>query len=156
MAPLMPNAGEDHSSFSDIFGNTYAQVIELMAGRAAERMLLDGEPASPADDLRQARELALLFCKSEEAIEGSISHCEVAARDLLMSYGDLLIVLSTVLRIKRILNGVEIDKIIIVAWAVLGPRGVTPNRYLLTSSIFRRPRRYGTRKQPTAPISSVA
>jgi hypothetical protein len=30
----MPNAGEDHSSFSDIFGNTYAQVIELMAGRA--------------------------------------------------------------------------------------------------------------------------
>ena len=34
LAPLMPNAGEDHSSFSDIFGNTYAQVIELMAGRA--------------------------------------------------------------------------------------------------------------------------
>ena len=30
---------------------------------------LDGVPVSPADDLRQARELALLFCKSEEAIE---------------------------------------------------------------------------------------
>jgi hypothetical protein len=74
--------------------------------------VLDGEPASPADDLRQARELALLFCKSEEAIESFISHCDVAARDLLMPYGDLLIVLSTVLRIKRTLNGAEIDKII--------------------------------------------
>ncbi|MGY8679397.1 hypothetical protein Q2941_16610 [Bradyrhizobium sp. UFLA05-153] len=82
MAPLMPNAGEDHSSFSNIFANAYTQVIELMAGRAAERMLLDGEPASPADDLRQARELAPLFSKNEEAIECFISHCDVAARDL--------------------------------------------------------------------------
>jgi hypothetical protein len=48
-----PLAGEDHSSVSDIFGNTYTQVIELMAGRAAERMLIDGEPLSPADDLRR-------------------------------------------------------------------------------------------------------
>jgi hypothetical protein len=43
----MPNPGVDHSSACDIFGNAYTQVIELMAGRAAERMLLDGEPASP-------------------------------------------------------------------------------------------------------------
>jgi hypothetical protein len=35
-----------------------------------------------------------------------------AARDLLMPYGDLLIVLSTLLRIKRTLDGAEIDKII--------------------------------------------
>jgi hypothetical protein len=27
----MPSAGEDHSSVSDVFGNTYTQVIELMA-----------------------------------------------------------------------------------------------------------------------------
>ena len=37
-------------------------------------VLLDGEPVSPADDLRQARELALLFCKSEQAIETFIEH----------------------------------------------------------------------------------
>jgi hypothetical protein len=113
LAPLMPNAGEDHSAVSDIFGNTYTQVIELMAGRAAERMLLDDEPVSAADDLRQARELALLFCKSEEAIETFIAHCDVAARDLLMPYGDVVIVLSTVLRIKRTLDGREIDQIIL-------------------------------------------
>jgi hypothetical protein len=54
----------------------------------------------------------MLICSSEEAIETFIAHCDVAARDLLMPYGDVVIVLSTVLRIKRTLDGVEIDKII--------------------------------------------
>jgi hypothetical protein len=58
------------------------------------------------------RELALLFCKSEDAIESVIAHCDFAARDLLMPYGDVMMVLSIVLRIKRTLDGVEIDKII--------------------------------------------
>ncbi|MCK1708848.1 MULTISPECIES: hypothetical protein [unclassified Bradyrhizobium] len=85
-----------------------------MAGRAAEAMLLsDRDPEPPADDLRQARELALLFCKSKEAIETFIAHCDVAARDLLLPYGDVVIVLSTVLRIRRTLDGAEIDRIIL-------------------------------------------
>ena len=58
LAPVMPKAGEDRRPVADVFGNVYAQTIELMAGRAAERML------------------------------------------------------STVLRIKRTLDGAEIDKII--------------------------------------------
>jgi hypothetical protein len=111
LAPLMPKPGEDRSSVSDVFANVYGQCIELIAGRAAERMLLEGEPAIPADDLRQARELAMLICSSEEAIETFIAHCDVAARDLLLPYGDVVIVLSTVLRIKREL-GHEIDEII--------------------------------------------
>jgi hypothetical protein len=112
LAPVMPEAGEDRHPVADIFGRVYTQCIELMAGRAAERMLLDGEPAVPADDIRQARELALLLCPSEEAIDTFIAHCDVAARDLLMPHGDAVIVLSTVLRIRRTLDGVEIDEII--------------------------------------------
>jgi hypothetical protein len=112
LEPLMPSAGEDHSSRGDIFGYVYNQCIEFMAGRAAEVMLLEGDPVVPADDLRQARELALLICKSEEAIKAFIAYCDVAARDLLMPRGDVVIVLSTVLRIKRTLDGAEIDEII--------------------------------------------
>ena len=98
---------------ADVFGNVYARCIELMAGRAAEAMLpSDRDPELPADDLRQARELALLICRSEEAIATFIEHCDVAARDLLMPYGDVVIVLSIVLRIKRTLDGAEIDEII--------------------------------------------
>src|SRR4051812_33003529 len=108
----MPEAGEDRRTMADIFENVYNKCLEFLAGRAAERMLIDGEPPTPADDLRQARELALLICKSEEALETFIAHCDVAARDLLMPYGDVLIVLSTVLRIKLTLDGAEIDEII--------------------------------------------
>jgi hypothetical protein len=50
-------------------------------------MLLDEVPAPPVDDLRQARELALLICSSEEAFMTFIAHCDVAARDLLLPYG---------------------------------------------------------------------
>lgn len=112
LAPLMPKSGEDRSSISDVFESVYGQCMELMAGRAAEAMPLEGEAAQPVDDLRQSRELALLICTSEEAIETFIAHCDVAARDLLLPYGDVVIVLSTVLRIKRTLDGVEIDMII--------------------------------------------
>jgi hypothetical protein len=112
LAPMMPKAGEDRSSVGDVFGNVHAHCIELMAGRAAERMLLGQEAAPHADDLRQARELAMLICTSEEAIETFIAHCDVAARDLLLPYGDVVMTLSIVLRIKRTLDGAEIDKII--------------------------------------------
>jgi hypothetical protein len=113
LAPLMPKPGEDRSSVSDVFGSVYDQCVELMAGRAAERMLLsDSEPVPPVDDLRQARELAMLICTSEEAIETFIAHCDVAAWDLLLPYGDVVMTLSIVLRIKRTLDGGEIDKII--------------------------------------------
>jgi hypothetical protein len=112
LAPIMPKAGEDRSSVSDVFGNVYAHCIELMAGRAGEAMLLDGEPVAPVDDLRQARELAMLICASEEAIETFIAHCDIAARDLLLPYGDVVMVLSTVLRINRTLDGAEIDDLI--------------------------------------------
>ncbi|HWX29473.1 MAG TPA: hypothetical protein VNZ53_18765 [Steroidobacteraceae bacterium] len=112
LAPVMPEPGEDRRPVADVFGNVYAQCIELMAGRAAESMLLDGEPVAPADDLRQARELALLVCFSEEAIATFIAHCDIAARDLLLPYGDVLIARSVLLRIKRTLDGAEIDGLI--------------------------------------------
>jgi hypothetical protein len=92
LAPLMPKPGEDRSSVSDVFGNVHDHCIELMAGRAAERMLLEAEPAPPVDDPRQARELGLLICSSEEAIETFIAHCDIAARDLLLPYGPWLMV----------------------------------------------------------------
>jgi hypothetical protein len=42
----------------------------------------------------------------------SFAHCDVAARDLLMLFGDVMMALSIVLRIKRTLNGAEIDELI--------------------------------------------
>lgn len=113
LASEMPQAGEDRRPVADVFANVYAKCIEFLAGRAAERILLNGEPAVPADDLRQARELALLICKSDQAIESFLAHCDIAAHDFLMPYGDLVMVVSTVLRIRRTLDGAEIDRVIL-------------------------------------------
>ena len=41
--------------------------------------VLSGRPVARADDLRQARELAMLICTSEEAIETFIAHYDLAA-----------------------------------------------------------------------------
>jgi hypothetical protein len=71
-----------------------------------------GEPTVFIDDLRHARELALLTCKSEAAIDTFLGHCNVAARNLLMPYGHVLMALSILLRMKRTLDGPEIDRII--------------------------------------------
>ena len=87
LAPLMPKAGEDASSVSDVFSNVYCHCVELAAGRAAERLFFEDDAGPAVDDLRQVHELALLICRSEQAIETFISHCDVAARDLLMPYG---------------------------------------------------------------------
>jgi len=142
LAPLMPKPGEDRSALSDVFGDVYAQGIELMAGRAAERMLLEGEPGTPVDDLRQARELAMLICSSEEAIETFIAHCDVAAWDLLLPYGDVVMTLSIVLRIKRTLDGAEIDKIISdvqarKAWAIEHVRRKRWQRVIENAAAFK-------------------
>ncbi|MGY3496761.1 hypothetical protein [Bradyrhizobium sp. USDA 4502] len=110
---VMPQAGEDRQPVADVFAGIYAQCIEFMAGRAAERMLLEGEPPLPTDDLRQARELAMLICASEDAIDAFIAHCDFASRDTLTPYGDVLMALSVVLRTKRTLDGAEIDRIIL-------------------------------------------
>lgn len=64
ISPIMPKAGEDRRPLADVIGGVYAKCIEFVAGRAAERLLLEGEPCQPVDDLRQARELALLICSS--------------------------------------------------------------------------------------------
>jgi hypothetical protein len=50
-----------------------------------------------------------LISSSKGAVGAFIAHCDVAARDLLMPHGDGMIALSTVLRIKRALDGTEID-----------------------------------------------
>lgn len=122
LASMMPKPGEDRRSVADVFASVYGHCTELLAGRAAEHMLLgDGDSRSAVDDLRQGRELALLICKSEEAIQTFIAHCEIAARDLLMPYGDVVMVLSIVLKIKRTLDGIEIDRII---WDVEGRKAV--------------------------------
>jgi hypothetical protein len=64
LEPLMPGAGGDRANIADVFSSVYHQCLEYVSGRIGEEMFDDGATSGAADDYRQARELAALFCKS--------------------------------------------------------------------------------------------
>ena len=109
---LMPQDGEPRGDVAEIYSHVVTRCTELAAGAVAERMLLPGEPVPSVSDVEQAVGLASLCCKSAEAVERFLAFCEQQAHDLLFPHGDVVIALSTLLRIKRTLQGPEIDKII--------------------------------------------
>lgn len=109
---LMPLDGECRSDAADVYLHALNRCIELVAASTAERMLLEGEPVASASDVEHTIKYASLVCRSPEAAERFIRLCETMADDLLRPYGDVVIALSTVLRIKRTLDGAEIDALI--------------------------------------------
>ena len=112
LAPMMPKAGEDRAPVADIFGQVYSHCLELLAGRRGGAHAVGATPRRPPMTSGRRASWRLLICTSDEAIETFIAHCDVAARDLLLPYGDVVMTLSIVLRIKRTLDAAEIDKII--------------------------------------------
>jgi hypothetical protein len=111
LEPLMPLPGEDRNSTADIVQSTLDACTELMAGEAAEKLLL-GNSELASDDRRQARELASLICKSPQAIERFISLCEQQALDLLAPHALAVMSLQIVLRMRRTMSAAEIDRVI--------------------------------------------
>ncbi len=112
LGALMPKDGEARSDAADIYLHALNRCIELAAAAVAERMLLPGEPVPSVSDIEQAVGLASLCCKSPQAVERFLAFCEQQAHDLLCPHAPIIMSLSIVLRIKRTLDGAEIDKII--------------------------------------------
>jgi hypothetical protein len=109
LRPVMPQAGEDRSGTADIFQSVLDACTELMAGEAAEKMLLEGTAAFASNDRRQVGELSALICKSPRAVEAFIAFCEQQAADLLSEHVTVMMSLSIVLRIRRKMTGEEVD-----------------------------------------------
>jgi hypothetical protein len=112
LGALMPKDGEPRSDVADIYLHALNRCIELAAAAVAERMLLPGEPVPSVSDIEQAVGLASLCCKSPQAVEHFLALCEQQAHDLLYPHALIIMTLSIVLRIKRTLDGAEIDGII--------------------------------------------
>jgi hypothetical protein len=118
--------GEARGDAADVYLHAHDRCIELVAASVAERMLLPGEPVPSVSDVEQAVALASLCCNSAEAVECFMALCEQQARDLLHPHGPVIMALSIVLKIRRILNGDEIDGVI--ATTVAGLQLATERR----------------------------
>ncbi len=115
--PQMAAEGEDRGPTADVFQSVVDACTEFMAGIVAEKMLLEGEPSSGSDDLRQATELASLICKSRPAVAAFLAFCERQAFDLLAEHVTLLMGMSIVLRLRRTMTGEELDAAIVTVLA---------------------------------------
>lgn len=116
---LMPQDGEARGDAADMYLHVLDRCIELAAASVAERMLLPGEPVPSVSEVEQAVALASLVCKSAEAVKCFLAFCEQQARDLLYAHGPVIMALSIVLKIRRTLNGDEIDGVIAMTVAGL-------------------------------------
>jgi hypothetical protein len=112
LQPLMPKPGEDRSDKADIYQNVLDACTQLMAGEAAEELLLEGEASFASDDRRQVMELAALICKTPQAVAAFTTFCKQQALDMLSENVGVLLSLSIVLKIRREMTGEEVDDVI--------------------------------------------
>src|SRR5207248_2792798 len=109
---VMPQDGEPRDAAADVYLHVLNRCIELVAASVAERMLLDGEPVPSISDIEHTIKYASMICRSAEAIERFVRLCETMANDLLRPHRDVFGALAAALRIRRTLDGAEIDRII--------------------------------------------
>src|SRR6266702_4087680 len=103
----LPAVGEPAAS--DIYALTHARVCELTAGSQGEALFLEGPPLFARSDEASARANASLICSSVEAVEKFVEFCRAEAASVLAQHEHVVRAISAQLRIRRTLNGAEVD-----------------------------------------------
>jgi hypothetical protein len=108
LAPTMPKPGEPRGDKADVYASVLDAVTQLMAGEAAEQLML-GAAQHASDDRRQAAELAKLICKTNMAVARLIDFGFQQALDVLSEHVALLRSLGVVLRARRDVTADDMD-----------------------------------------------
>ena len=112
LAPQMPSMGESRAACADIYLYCFQRVIESVSGTEGERLFCDGEPWFATGDERQAIAYASLITSSPAAAAAFIEFSRVEAISLLTSSTHIVRALAGELRIKRTMDGGQIDSCI--------------------------------------------
>jgi hypothetical protein len=112
---MMPRGGESRLNVADIFLHCHLRIVELVAGSVGESLFLPGEAWQAVDDRPQERALASLICSSPDSIEAFVNFCMVEAAALLRPREHIVRALTEELLIRRTMNGIEVDTIIMQA-----------------------------------------
>jgi len=113
-----PGPGEPRSDV--VFAAVQAEVINLMAGAAAEMVLLgDAPPQFIASDMQSANAVAGIICRTPGSRASFIEHCYQEALAIIEQNKPVVLALARALigHPQRTLNGVEIDEVIAKAIA---------------------------------------
>jgi hypothetical protein len=114
----MPGPGEPRSD--DVFAAVQAETINLVAGGAAEMVVLgDAPPQFIASDMRSANTVAGIICHTPASRAAFIEHCYQEALAIIEQNKSVVLALARALidHPQRTLNGIEIDEVIARALA---------------------------------------
>jgi hypothetical protein len=112
IASTIPPKGEaEPGELSNVYAEVFAHTIEAVAGVEGERLFVPGPPSLGESDLHLARGLASLIC-SPGSIDAFIAFCRAEATELLTQHSRVVLAIAQELRIKRELDGRELDAVI--------------------------------------------
>jgi hypothetical protein len=115
----MPGPGEPRSDVF-VFGAVQAEVVNIVAGGAAEMAMLgDAPPEFIASDMLSANAVAGIICHTPASRAAFIEHCYQEALAIIEQNKPVVLALARALvdHPQRTLNGVEIDEVIAAALA---------------------------------------
>jgi hypothetical protein len=109
IASTMPRKGEVAlEACRNVYAGVFEHTIEAVAGVEGERLFMPGPPSEQDGDMRLARGLASLIC-SPGSITAFIAFCRAEATDLLKQNEYVVLAIAEELRIKRELDGKQVD-----------------------------------------------
>jgi hypothetical protein len=112
IALLMPPPFEDRTGLAAELMRAHGQVISHLAGQIAEGIFIGERLEHTEHDEEDARAIAALVCRSEDAIDAYVDYCAVEARALLREHAEMVQAIADGLVAHRMLARPDIDKIV--------------------------------------------
>jgi hypothetical protein len=116
----MPRPGEDRGWAAEWYAAVHENVVELLAGAAAEAVAFGrANDRTSRSDYAKAQRYARTICTSHASAEKYLEFALFEAAELIESYRTVLLALADELVKKRELDGSEVDQIISAALVAL-------------------------------------
>jgi hypothetical protein len=113
-AALMPLIADDRSDIAVELLQAHHQVISLLAGIEAERLLIGELLPNTEHDLREATCIAALIVRSPASIAAYLEFCRIETIALLTDHADTVLAIAGALVEHRTINAEQIGKILTV------------------------------------------
>jgi hypothetical protein len=111
LVPLVPDNGS-RAAIAVELQHAGDQIISLLAGVEAERLLGDELLPGTEHDLEEARQIAALICRSPSAVSSYLDYARAEARGLLADHADIVLAVADALCECRTIYAAQIDAIV--------------------------------------------
>jgi hypothetical protein len=112
LAPMMPGIGDDRSDIAVELLRAHHHVLELLAGREAERIVVGTMLPRTEHDLEEATAIAGLICRSPASVGAYLAFAKAEVVALLHGHRAAVLAIADALIKHRSIDGSEIARLI--------------------------------------------